>query len=528
MNNIKQETKEFLEKINKFPFNQVGFNISDWIVLSKEAKEKLKIEFITLEKDKFIKEHLEFFRSNEYQSKLNELRNCIADAKKGKINPNCKYNKLIKIYSIVNSNLSKYEKDYQVRNNIRDIDELFDLIYPFVVTSYNNSIIKASILAYNDLLLEIIPNMSDELVLNEVLKIYELYNKDKNSQEVKILIDNYLKKYQRYFEWASYRNKLRYFKEHKSNQKRYTMFEKLEKVIEIYNGNLTDYEKIYKIINVVGNEPDAIFRIISPFVITYIDDPLIQESMKVYLFVRSYKNELSHIKETVGNYEKYNSFYEYSKYIIEKYIKDPYSYQTSMFYRRFDIDENIFNYCVNTIITFDDDLYDKYLEKKNKNIETRINSVKNSMEDIIYGIKNGYFKDGVELSPEEFLKRAPLKFYTECRETYPDLRASNMENSHMMSFYHNFVRRLWIYTRFALKENDDLIKNYASENNIDQFSVYKIDKMVKESDKNYQVIDYMKKNHYPMIYGIYKIILEKVNKGEITFDNKTYQKKSNK
>ena len=36
--------------------------------------------------------------------------------------------------------------------------------------------------------------MSDENVFNEVLKIYELYNKDKNSQEVKILIDNYLKR----------------------------------------------------------------------------------------------------------------------------------------------------------------------------------------------------------------------------------------------------------------------------------------------------------------------------------------------
>ena len=361
------------------------------------------------------------------------------------------------------------------------------------------------------------------------LKIYDLHNKDKNSQELKKLKEQYLTKYKIYFSNIGYKTKYRFFMNHKNNIKKYKSYEKLENVIEIYNSKLNDYEKVYKITKIIGLSSKDIYDIIAPFTVTLIDEPLIKESMKVYLYLEKNKNQIATIVDTVKNYEKYAPFYEYSKYIIESYINDPFSYQTSTFYRKFNIDGEIFNYCLNVIITLDDKLYNKYLEKKKQNSKKRIKSVHTSMEDIVFGIKTGYFKDGTLVTTEEFLRRVPFKFHSECVEVYPDLREINGENNHALMFYRSFEKRLSLYTKYILKEDDQLIKNYMRLNGINQQSIGIVDRVLQVKDRNEIVINYMQKNGYPMIYGIYMIMLDKFNKGEITeADVKDYQNKKQK
>ena len=77
MKNIKEETKKFLERINKFPFHLLNYNLIYWLEAKEETKEKLKKEYFLREKERFIKDNLDYFHSGKYQEEVNELKKCI-------------------------------------------------------------------------------------------------------------------------------------------------------------------------------------------------------------------------------------------------------------------------------------------------------------------------------------------------------------------------------------------------------------------------------------------------------------------
>lgn len=97
-----------------------------------------------------------------------------------------------------------------------------------------------------------------------------------------------------------------------------------------------------------------------------------------------------------------------SRYIINAYINDFYSYDLDKFLPRYGITKRILDKCINRVRANDSELYAKFLEVENNNKTKRLVLPIYNVNSIVEGINTGKTLEGKKFDVFEFYKVAPF------------------------------------------------------------------------------------------------------------------------
>ena len=486
-------------------------------------KKKLALENATNEKQSekintftrnlqtnYVKKHRDYFKSSVYEEELVELKKYLDGLKNGIRDKNSKYDTLYKVIAIYNSNKPDAMKLLYLKQ-IVNINEFSKLIGPFLITCMNNSIIRKAYEVYQfidrykkDVTILMVDNNEFK---DDVKGFYSLIESGVSKKEILDARSRFIQKYQYYFDSSEYKKKVEWLKLYLDpyGPRLVNNLNKLPKLIDIYNSNICDHEKINQISKLIS--PIKLIKLLIPYAVTFYDNDLIKEAMNVYFFVKEHENEFDLVKKNVlylKDLEKERDslllIKDYAYSIIDYYINDSNCLSISDYIKQLDISITLFDDCVSACAIFNQDLYQKFLEVKKYKENVVINDKINIVYDLIKGIKTGYLSDGTKLTALEFLKRIPFK------------NEINYIPDDFINYY-GFHLRLFIN-----EEEVNVITNYMKENRINSFSMMKIDT---ENEFSYHSIDdfivtneihdyiikYMQYYNYPLIRGIYHILL---------------------
>lgn len=348
------------------------------------------------------------------------------------------------------------------------------------------------------------------------------YNNPNEVEKIEILRKKFIKKYYNEIHSLDYQLMIKSLKDYLNGNwdveyKGVSKYSRINDVISIYKSNISDYEKIYQISLLMT--PNKLLNYVINIIVVGLNNSFIKDIVSLYYFMVKYEKDLSLIKTDYKYFEIYNGYknnYSYAKFVIEMYIKSD-SYKYDEFLEIIGIDDDIFKYCVNTVLELDNNLYQEYLVKKKQNNLCIINDIINRFEDIAFGINNGYFKDGVCFSLLEFFKRVPLKEEEGSKKLFTIFREYNKKL--VPPPIYNFMKRVSYFVLAFMPEHYNTIVGFMLHNpNINNYSVkYPSDdflsithiiddKEISDEIKN-NVINYMRENDLPMIRGIYIEIL---------------------
>ena len=170
---------------------------------------------------------------------------------------------------------------------------------------------------------------------------------------------------------------------------------------------------------------------------------IVKEMYNYYL-----KYEQSGLINTINDYFDYKDYYKcynYSKFVIEKYINDKSSYKFSDFLFELGIDNNTFDYCVNVIEELDVGLYNKYLNKKKNSVKEYQDYIYYNISNIINGIKTGKLFDGTKFNKKKFWELVPFK---DC-ENFDRL----LRNYVQSEFKSDYLTLLFYISGFNIEKN---------------------------------------------------------------------------
>ena len=234
------------------------------------------------------------------------------------------------------------------------------------------------------------------------------------------------------------------------------------------------------------------------------------------------KREKSFILEKDGNLD--------SRYLVNAYINDYYSYDLDEFYKRYKINRTIFKRAVLRVQNNDKDLYEKYLITFNNNKTKRLVLPIYNINSIIEGIKTGKTYDGKNFDIFEFYKITPFKnkdIDLEMRTLEKDfpklskLRQFKVDYCKDNSKHSlNYADYMYLFTKCFNEKDAELLKTWMDDNNVKTITpIYRASTVNfyynTPEDSEYTmedaeaVFDIMEENEYPKIKEIYDILKAK-------------------
>lgn len=500
-------------------------------ITSDEAKELMKM-FIKNIQENYKKKYLDYFSSATYHHELSELKKYLDDLRKGFRDKESKYDVLYKVIAVYNSDKTDALKLLSI-NKIININDFSALIGPFTITCINNSIIKKAYEIYQfvnkyrkDVTILMVDN---EEFKADIAKFYSLIKNGANALEIKCSRKNFVKKYQYYFNSREYEKKVDWLKlfliRQKNGQKVVNNLNKMPLLIDIYNSKVCDHEKIYQISKLIS--PIKLIKLLVPYAVTFYDNDFIKKAMDVYFFVKKHEDEFNLVKNNVLYLEELEDakksllpIKDYAYSVISYYVEDSECLSIHDYIIQLNINVSLFDDCLRVCSLFYNDLYDKFLKVKKEKENIINNNNITVVCDLVNGVKTGYLSDGTKLTPLEFLKRIPFK-------------------EKVNYIQENFVTYFCLHLKQFVEEDEiSLISDYMINNKVNnlsfemidtecKFTYNSIDEVIVTEEIHSYVIKYMQYNDYPMIRGIYSILLKKYIDGELAINEevKEYKKK---
>ena len=234
------------------------------------------------------------------------------------------------------------------------------------------------------------------------------------------------------------------------------------------------------------------------------------------------KREKSFILEKDGNLD--------SRYLVNAYINDYYSYDLDEFYKRYKINRTIFKRAVLRVQNNDEELYEQYLITFNNNKTKRLALPIYNINSIIEGIKTGKSYDDKNFDIFEFYKIAPFKnkdIDLEMRTLEKDfpklskLRQFKVDYCKDNSKHSlNYADYIYLFTKCFNEKDAELLKTWMDDNNVKTITpIYRAStvnfyyNIPEDSEYTMEdaeaVFDIMEENEYPKIKEIYDILKAK-------------------
>lgn len=231
-----------------------------------------------------------------------------------------------------------------------------------------------------------------------------------------------------------------------------------------------------------------------------------------------YDNEL--VRKNIDQRFKYEEFfdeysyledYKYAEWIINRYISDDKSYLRNQFLLKYNISEEVFDYCLKVIKFLNSSLYKKYLDKIEENNIKRSFALKETIKNIANGIKTGVLSDGTPFSKIEFYRRIPFK--------------NSCDN--FISILLDYIERNFGVASFEYR----MINGYIRELGINKISFINKDKLIQQKislngfeltpEVINKVIEYMDNNDLPKISSLFKLLVKEYIKDPTFLDGST-------
>ena len=289
----------------------------------------------------------------------------------------------------------------------------------------------------------------------------------------------------------------------------------VNEIAEIFNSDLTDYDKVYKIYQYGFNPEELAQRFRALYNKNAIDfQPEFLNEIVLFYQKSFYNGDLDLAKYVYG--KRLSALtYDYCRFIVESYISED-SYLIEDFFDKYGIDIEIFRFCINAVDEFDVDLFKKF--QKIQAIKRKKIHFHNLMtiRDIADAIDTGFFKDGVPFDSIEFLKRIPFKGNS----------SSIRELEYFLEKYGNkYKDKILGYLFENIGDSTELIA--INSKNLYFSSVADFDKIYDEisvlsSDEIYGINQYIKNHEIPLIRATFKIIKNKYTNGELDLENENH------
>ncbi len=316
----------------------------------------------------------------------------------------------------------------------------------------------------------------------------------------------------------------------RDNRERYGWIVGLEKCIDTFDSDVSDYQKGYEIGRIF--DTPSTFRSRIKRLDKYENDEFLKDfSEKIKSVYQFFSDEyekgnvddaryLMHIKDYLKNYK-------YCDFIISSYINFNDSSFINVFLDTYGIDKDTFDFCLRAIMENDPILYSKYQEKCAENRTTRIKEVKMRIEEIANGIQTGFLSDGRKFDVLEFFRIFP----------FVDGPSTNEILTDFGSKYNHLTKNI-IRSKYFLEENfpqySDIIHKYMAQNKINNGSgktfldtyrrldigeIYRTRHIINgreitDEDKD-KVLSYLKENNIPLISMAYSAAVNKYINGEL-------------
>ena len=306
---------------------------------------------------------------------------------------------------------------------------------------------------------------------------------------------------------------------------------KIKEMIDIIESSLSDKEKAYKLREICVSYKMLLKE--------YFHKGKVKSSYEDYreylfdlrdLFLKYEENglleeakiEKSFILEKDGNLD--------SRYLVNAYINDYYSYDLDEFYKRYKINRTIFNRAVLRVQNNDKDLYEQYLVTFNNNKTKRLVLPIYNINSIIEGIKTGKTYDGKNFDIFEFYKITPFKnkdIDLEMRTLEKDFPKLSKLRQYKVDFCRennkralNYADYMYLFTKCFNEKDAELLKTWMDDNNVKSITpIYRASTVNfyynTPEDAEYTmedaeaVFDIMEENEYPKIKEIYDILKAK-------------------
>lgn len=308
----------------------------------------------------------------------------------------------------------------------------------------------------------------------------------------------------------------------------------LKKIIEIFDSNLNDYEKVYRIISIYPTAKK--FSSAYTFILKYGKDDIRFNSyfpkiIEIGKKLQEWEDAgIYGCAKYVSKMEDRFTFYDYAKFVIEQYVNGE-SYNTRLFLASIGIDDSVLNYCAKVIEELDVDLYNAYLIKREENKFKRYEANVYAFKSIAHGIVTGYTLSNEPFDVLTFWKLVPFKFSEGLEKEFNEMESINPNVE--ISPASNFINKVMSFIHGATPELENIIYAYMINNGITKYqyvseeqlkTMYKGSKVTvngKEIDTENEfkyIIKYLRINNYPLLTQTIKIVREKIRNGEIKTD----------
>lgn len=317
----------------------------------------------------------------------------------------------------------------------------------------------------------------------------------------------------------------------RDNMAKYSRAAALKKCIEIVESNDSDYEKAYQISLIYSNpgKLDSTTRELEKYKDDEYLGSFVEKIEKLNSFYADIYNsgKVNDIRYLMA-IKDYLLSYKYSEFLISSYIESDNSYFISKFLNRYGIDKDTFEFCLDAVREVDPILYKKYEEKAIENKEIRTACVKDSLDNIIEGIKTGYLKDGSKFDLSEFFRLFPFRDNASVSELTSDIGLVNKlilfpsARRYLENTYPEYVAPIFKYISANRLNITRDLNTYDAYLPIRISEIYKTKhivngKEVTDSDKD-NVLAYMMEKEMPMVSRAYSATLDKYLRGELTID----------
>ncbi len=301
-------------------------------------------------------------------------------------------------------------------------------------------------------------------------------------------------------------------------KKYYDRAKRLEKMIEIYESDELDVRKIAKMHELYKNSQDFICQFSD--LERYSDDKVVGYFVRKINAIKEYYQaceEKGLIKEATSliklEEKGYFDDYVYACGFVEDFINYEDSPYISDFLEINGLNKTQFERFVEIVKTLNEDLYAKYLEKVNSNIELRKQDVIRKVNNLIEGSKNGKLSDNTAFDPVEYYANLPFYDDLTSKEVLKDFNVK--VNAQLSTRYRELLY-------FIDRENAETVLNYATinklhfvnlqpmitENNI-MSTNYIIDGYTLTDEDKINIIEYMKKRKIPFLPKAYSEVRNK-------------------
>lgn len=343
-------------------------------------------------------------------------------------------------------------------------------------------------------------------------------------------------------------------------------------IISIIDSESKDYEKAYQICKIYKNA--EAFRKAYGLILKFgKNDPMFNQYLEkipqIYSQLLEYeKRDIIANVNYVINVEHYINNYKYAEFVIESFIASDHSYQMANFLEELGIDEEIFDYCLKTADELDQNLLDRYKQKKEEDKKNRYLANIYTFKNLANGIRTGFLFDGTPFDELEFWKRVPFKYSHGIKTEFDEY---SKINPNIFFRADNFFGQIENFTQATIPAESKTILGYMKSNGIygyrylsaEQFKkLYSGQPIVVKSTAGIQVriekpeealskilytssdslpscesfgsedadnvIKYMRINKLPSLTRVFTIVQQKYLNGEINMTEVNEQEQSNK